>query len=850
MICRIPVLLAGLSLVGTGLLRFSPAPPETTSNPLPLAMNSSQFRPPAVPLVLHDPYFSIWSPADAATDAETVHWTGATNALRIQAVIDGSQFRLLGAEPKNVPALKQTSLRVDPTQTVYEFAGGGVRLRLTFLTPAIPDDLDLLARPATYVIWSVESEDGREHRIQFRMQASAEIAAGNPDPEVATETGTAKGVQFAKVGTKRQAVLGHRGDWIRIDWGHLYLALPADQPGRVTASGGPAASSAWLTATLDEVTVGAKPIERWATIAYDDVQAIKYFGQPLQAWWKRGGQTTEQMLEAVTRDFAKIRARCAAFDRELLADLTKVGGEKFAALAALAYRQCLGANKLVADPAGRPLLFPKENSSNGCLATADVVYPMAPQFFLLSPALSRAMLVPLLDYAQSSRWKFPFAPHDLGQYPKANGQVYGGGEKTEENQMPVEESANLLILVAALAKAEGNPEFARPYWATLTKWAQYLRAKGFDPENQLCTDDFLGHQAHNVNLSAKAIVGLACYSQLAKALGHTEAASEYRKVAEEFAAKWIRESDDGTHSRQAFDKPGGWSQKYNLVWDRILGLNVFPDEVREREVAHYLRVRNPFGLPLDSRGTGAKLDWSVWSATLSGRRADFEAILEGVYRFVDETPQRVGMGDWYDTSNGNLNFFQARSVVGGLFLPLLYDEAIWKKWASRDPSRPTGWAPIPPPPVVTPLVPAADTGASTWRMTMTAPEEDWFGPGFDDSKWTASRSGFGSPGTPGAVIGTEWKTKDIWIRREFELTGDSFENVQLWIHHDNNAEIYLNGVLACRLTGWTTDYEPREIATEARRALRAGRNVIAIHCNQETGGQYIDAGLVRVTPGR
>ena len=113
----------------------------------------------------------------------------------------------------------------------------------------------------------------------------------------------------------------------------------------------------------------------------------------------------------------------------------------------------------------------------------------------------------------------------------------------------------------------------------LTQWAEYLKEKGFDPENQLCTDDFAGHLAHNVNLSAKAIVALGPLRGLAEQRGDTETAKSYRELARSFAVRWVKEADDGDHFRLAFDQPGTWSQKYNLVWDRILGLGLFPQEV-------------------------------------------------------------------------------------------------------------------------------------------------------------------------------------------------------------------------------------------------------------------------------
>lgn len=824
-------------------------------------------RAPAVPLVACDPYFSIWSQASKLTDADTTHWTGKPNSLASLIRVDGKTFRLMGTLPADLPAMEQESIVVLPTRTIYTFAGAGVRVRLTFLTPQLSDDLNVLSRPVTYLTWDVESTDHKNHAVAVYFDATAECVVNQLDQPVVWSREKIGSLTVAKMGTQEQDVLGKRGDDIRIDWGYLYVAtaernrlaigsaddlragfarrgmLPetddAKQP-RAVKENTPASA-----VVCDLGQVGGQAATCRVILAYDDIESIQYFGKNLKGYWARNGWTAADLIRASDAEYDALAARCDRFDRELCEDLKKIGGEKYAQICALAYRQCNAATKIVADGNGQPLAFPKENHSNGCIGTVDVIYPMAPQFLLMGPSLTKALVVYVMDYSASERWKFPFAPHDLGQYPHANGQRYGGGERTEHNQMPVEETGNMLILLAALAQMEGNADFSAKYWPVLERWAEYLKLKGFDPENQLCTDDFAGHLAHNVNLSAKAICGLASFARLREMRGETAMAHEDFKLAREFAARWIKEADDGDHFRLAFDKPGTWSQKYNLVWDRILDLKLFPTEVAKKDMAYYRRIQNRFGLPLDNRKEYTKLDWTLWTATLTRDRADFDALLAPVYDFVNETPDRSPLTDWYQTKTGKKVGFTARSVVGGVFLETLYHPELWKKWAGRNATKAANWAPIPKRPNLITIVPTAETQPATWRFTTKAPKGDWQKPEFDASGWSEGRSGFGTEKTPGAIIGTVWNASDIWLRREVELPAVDSQKLALWVHHDEDVEIFINGVLAGRATGFTSEYRQLPMRPEAQKAIRQGKNTIAVHCLQTRGGQYVDVGIVK-----
>src|SRR4051812_11290222 len=179
------------------------------------ALGTEAFRPPAVPLVAWDPYFSIWSPADKLTDADTVHWTGKPHRLTMLARIDNKPFRVMGTQPTTIPPLPQVALEVLPTRTIYTFEAGGLRLMVTFMTPMLPDDMELLSRPVTYVTCQVQAIDGKRHSFQNYFDASPEIAVNHPGEDIEYKTESVAGLSVLGVGSVEQSVLGKKGDDIR-----------------------------------------------------------------------------------------------------------------------------------------------------------------------------------------------------------------------------------------------------------------------------------------------------------------------------------------------------------------------------------------------------------------------------------------------------------------------------------------------------------------------------------------------------------------------------------------------------------------------------------------------------------
>ncbi len=665
-------------------------------------------RLPAVPLITCDPYFSLWSGSDSLYETDTCHWTGRRKRVTGTARIDGTDYRFMGLG--KAESMEQTDLSVTATCTTYRFQAAGVELCLEFWTPLLLDDLDVMSRPCSYVDMAVRSLDGKPHKVELAWEFSGELCCdagqtekiGGGSFELALGEGQPSG-RTAWMGLRQQHPLGHSGDSIAIDWGYLYLAAAAGSP--LDVSYRQVNRSLQAEAAFD--LKGTEWQQASLVAAYDDIASINYFGRLLPGYWARDGKTILEAIREAVAEHDSLSDRCQRFDGELEREAMTFG-EAYTKVCIAAYRQSIAAHKLIADEQGRAVFISKECHSNGCAATVDVTYPSTPLFYCYNPELVRGMMRPIFRFAKLPVWGYDFAPHDAGRYPYVTGQVYGlaayqeaaqdlrDGEETGyvypmlwqmpesagmynlKYQMPVEESGNMLILEAALVRRDpqGEMEQLKENLPLYEKWVKYLLQYGGDPGEQLCTDDFAGHLAHNVNLAFKAIMGVEAYSILMQAVGREEEAAQYHEKAGAMAKDVLERASEADHTRLTFDgDKDTWSLKYNAVWDLIFGSGFWDDTFYRQEIRQYREKCNRYGVPLDSRASYTKSDWMIWAAAMDPQGQAVEDFSRHILAFLEESRDRVPFSDWYMTEDGIHCHFQNRTVQGGLFMPLFLKHA-------------------------------------------------------------------------------------------------------------------------------------------------------------------------------
>lgn len=660
---------------------------------------------PSYPLFVKDPFFSFWMPSEQPGESDTLFWTRQPKRLFGYVCVGGKVYRFLGAA--HGEALRATDVAVTAFETIFTYDTADFTLQTRYFSPLRPDDADMIARPVCYFNYTItpKKELGAVRVILSADQAICyDAGAAEAMGEAFVRGGVVKTFEkvddVAMMARRRQLMLDCTGDVCEAESGYWYLA---GEQAYIHEEAGFAALFAKEVPAIPDpehhlyMSVCADALQGQFLFAFDDIAPIFYFGEVRRGYWFRDGKTIYDALAEAKADYSAVKASCDAFD-ETLRRAAQPYGEDYLALLYASLRQSVAAHKLIADEKGNLIFLSKECNSNGCIATVDVSYPSIPLYLLYAPKLVKGMMLPVLRFARTPAWKYDFAPHDAGRYPMVAGQYYGtdknrgidvGGRNAREtifmtynlpagvdvyafgSQMPVEECANLLVMAAAYYEACGRTDnaFLCEHFDLFAKWVVYLEQHGFLPERQLCTDDFAGHLDKNINLSIKASVGIGCFAKICEWTGHD--GSVYLAKAKDHAQRLLALMPKEGATPLTFDGGDTFSLKYNLLFDRVLGLGLYPQEFLEREVDTYLARANTFGTPLDSRKEYTKSDWILWAAALSASPEKRKAMLAPVARFLRESPARAAFSDWYETKTGEMHDFQNRTVQGGIFALLL-----------------------------------------------------------------------------------------------------------------------------------------------------------------------------------
>jgi hypothetical protein len=638
------------------------------------------------------------------TDADKAALIDGTNVIAAHChnTIGGAyvDFGIYENVLSDIPAEEvatQNSVHVLATNTYYNFTCGSVNLDLVFTAPMLIDNPDLISTPINYVSYKVTSNDGNAHNVQIYFAVSPQLSVSSDNQTTLSTKLSRNNVTYIRSGNATQS-LHSTGDHDAIDWGYVYLpsingnvsiAMPNGLESTFVNTGalpstklsvkGTKLSEYPMLAFTNDLGDVATTASNFMMIGYDEGYSMQFLGTKYKGYWARDGKTIYTAFEEMRDNYDDIMTRCRALDKRIYDDALASGNVKYAELLSGSYRHVMAAHGMFQDNDGDLMFFSRENNSGGFVNTVDLTYPEAPLFLMYNDELQKGMMTSIFKYCESDRWGFGFAAHDLGSYPVADNQLYGqrfpSSDGSFGSNMPLEESGNLVTLAATISMLDGNTDYANRFWTTIKTWADYLVQYGQDPEDQLCTDDFAGRSTHNTNLSMKAIMGIAGYALMAKMKGDTDTYNTYMDKAKTMATKWEADARtaDGTHYKRTFDLDNTWSQKYNMVWDKLWQINIVPNDAMSKEITYYLTLQNKYGLPLDNRAIYSKNDWIMWTASMAPNTNTFTQFADLVYKYVNETTSRVPIGDWYYTDSGSIVGFRARSVIGGFWMKVLMD---------------------------------------------------------------------------------------------------------------------------------------------------------------------------------
>lgn len=428
-------------------------------------------------------------------------------------------------------------------------------------------------------------------------------------------------------------------------------------------------------------------------IGYVREAAINYLGTPYTGYYQSQYSTTAGAVSHFLDDYSAAEKESQSMDAEIASKSTQVSGTNYSAITTLSLRQAFGGIDLVIPLSTLNkddlLMFIKEISSDGNVNTVDIIYPSFPIYYAMDPSYIRLLLEPIMRYLASGHWTQAYAIHDIGSnYPNATGH---DDQRAEE--MPIEESGNLLILAYAYTLATGNSSWVSQYQSIFQGYADYLSKNSINIALQLSTTDAAGPLTNETNLAVKAAVGLKAFGAMFNASNYTDVGAAH--------AKWIFEDGLGTDKNRTHftlqypNEEASYKVIFNLFPDLLLNLTTFSTDAYNMQSSYYPTIRKTDGVALDNRQWWAKSDWNLWCAAVAGDGTK-KMFVDDVWRYISNGVNRWPFSDRWVVASQGMNgkgiveaapaavgkewALRARPTVGGHFALLAMKGSWWLKW--------------------------------------------------------------------------------------------------------------------------------------------------------------------------
>ncbi|EIN10412.1 DUF1793-domain-containing protein [Punctularia strigosozonata HHB-11173 SS5] len=662
---------------------------------------ATPFNPASVPLAVRSPYLSAWLPQGSGTALNAAwpqFWTGSTLGWAGYIKVDNTVYNFLGA-PDVAGASKavQKSLEFTSTQSIFVLDAGPVELTANFFSPVEPTDLVKQSLPFSYLSLSAKSTDGGSHSVSVYTDISAEWVTGD-NSLTANWTTTTDSIITHQVQLESQTVFGEVSD--HIQQGSAFYSTDSTsgttfQTGQDVVVRAQFINDGVLANTQD--TNFRAVSDDWPVFAFAKnlgtvsststapvVFSVGHVRDPAIEYIVAGGalqnrslffwshfSTVASAISSFLGDYSAALSRAQTLDAKIQSDGSAISAD-YASIVALSTRQALGATEITLSKntdgsfnTNDVLMFMKEISSDGNVNTVDVIMPAWPIFLYLNPALGKYLLLPLFEYQATGQYPNKWSVHDMGaSYPKALGHNDGNDEP-----MPVEESGNMLIMTLSYTQKANDNSLISTYESLLDQWTQFLITDSLIPANQISTDDFAGSLANQTNLAIKGIIGIKAMSVVADRLGDSAKSSNYSSIASSYVTQFqtLATSKTGPHLTLSYNDDASWGLSYNLYADKLLETNLFPASIYSEQTAWYPTVAQSFGVPLDTRHTYTKSDWQIWTAAIATETSTRDLFISSVRKYAADGESSQPLGDWYETTNGAVEGFRARPVVGGHF---------------------------------------------------------------------------------------------------------------------------------------------------------------------------------------